>query len=244
MIPTTVATLVGFLLFVAPGLLWEMLVERRKPNKDESAFREASRVAVVSAPFSTAAVAATLALAYWLQRQWLSDVTTWIRTGRPPTNASVLVGAVLAVVELAITGALLAVAWWLLSDRLYGTGKLLDESAWTFALKKGSDGQVVRASVHLLSGDQLLGSVLSFTPDHPWADRELTLGQPLSVLKPDGLRVPLFGHCLAVPASSIEYVTSMIAPQQAVDAVPRRQAEAAQQVPARPATAEVSEQTE
>lgn len=220
MIPGTVATLVSFVLFVAPGLLWELLVARRKPTKDESAFREVSRIAVVSAPFSALAVAATLLLARAVHAPWISQLTSWVRTGQPPTNSIMLVGAVLVVVELVIAGSLLGLTWLLFGTRIYGEATLLEESAWTFALRKPKDSDEVWATVRLQSGDRVRGRVLSFTADFKWADREVTLGAPLSVLASDGMIHPLYDQCLVIPAASIEYVASMIPPPSATAALP------------------------
>jgi hypothetical protein len=55
-IPSTTAALVGFLFFVAPGLVWELTRERREPPREGSTFRDASRVALASVVFTTAGV--------------------------------------------------------------------------------------------------------------------------------------------------------------------------------------------
>jgi hypothetical protein len=57
MIPQTVVGFFFFLLLVAPGVGYELLRERRTPKFDESAFREASRVALYSFGFSFSALA-------------------------------------------------------------------------------------------------------------------------------------------------------------------------------------------
>jgi hypothetical protein len=57
MIPSSVSAFFGFLFLVAPGVAYEIHRERRRPALQQSAFREASRVALWSLIFTTAAVA-------------------------------------------------------------------------------------------------------------------------------------------------------------------------------------------
>lgn len=57
MIPQTVGALIGFLIFIAPGVLWELLRERHRPPLDGSTFREAARVALMSVVLSGLAIA-------------------------------------------------------------------------------------------------------------------------------------------------------------------------------------------
>ena len=56
MIPQSIATFIGFLLLVAPGLLFELLREKRRAVIEETAFREASRIAFSSLMFTIGAV--------------------------------------------------------------------------------------------------------------------------------------------------------------------------------------------
>lgn len=58
MIPKTVVELFSFLLLVAPGVGYELLRERRAPKRDQTAFRELSRVALYSFWFSFLSCAA------------------------------------------------------------------------------------------------------------------------------------------------------------------------------------------
>jgi hypothetical protein len=56
MIPESVGAVIGFLTFIAPGVLWELLRERTRPPLEGSPFREAARVALMSVVLSGAAV--------------------------------------------------------------------------------------------------------------------------------------------------------------------------------------------
>jgi hypothetical protein len=51
-IPATFGALLGFLGFVAPGLVYNTIAERRRPPRNESTFAEISRVALTSLGFS------------------------------------------------------------------------------------------------------------------------------------------------------------------------------------------------
>ncbi|WP_373122358.1 DUF6338 family protein [Mycobacterium marinum] len=57
MIPQTIVGFFFFLLLVAPGVRYELLRERRRPAINETAFREAARVALYSFWFSSSACA-------------------------------------------------------------------------------------------------------------------------------------------------------------------------------------------
>ena len=68
MAPDTLGALLAFLVFVAPGLCFELLRERRRPALEQTAFREASRIALTSLLFSGAALVVVVAVvAGWLR---------------------------------------------------------------------------------------------------------------------------------------------------------------------------------
>jgi hypothetical protein len=61
-VPQTIGALASFLALVAPGIVFELLRERRRAGARESAFHEASRVAVSSLAFTLAATMILLGL--------------------------------------------------------------------------------------------------------------------------------------------------------------------------------------
>jgi hypothetical protein len=65
-IPQTILALVGFLFLVAPGLVFEIRRERRRPVLEETTFREVSRTALASLVFSVLA----LAILAWVRAKW------------------------------------------------------------------------------------------------------------------------------------------------------------------------------
>jgi hypothetical protein len=78
-IPQTFAALLAFLVFVAPGLTYQLVRERRVPSYDETAFRETSRVALTSLIFSLAAI--SLLAAASTKTTALPDLAAWYSTG-------------------------------------------------------------------------------------------------------------------------------------------------------------------
>lgn len=86
MIPQTVGALIGFLIFIAPGVLWELLRERHRPPLDGSTFREAARVALMSVVLSGLAIG-VLASVHALASGVFLDPGTWLREGRPYVEA-------------------------------------------------------------------------------------------------------------------------------------------------------------
>jgi hypothetical protein len=80
MIPSTFVALLMFLGLVAPGLVHRLVREKRRSKRNDSAFVEASRVAVTSLVFS----AATFALLWAAQAAGLlplPDVGAWLGQG-------------------------------------------------------------------------------------------------------------------------------------------------------------------
>jgi cytochrome c biogenesis factor len=79
--PNSVSTLLGFLFLVAPGVSYEIRRERRRPALQNSAFREAARIALWSLVFMTPTVVA-LALLSSVFPTHLPDVLAWSAQGK------------------------------------------------------------------------------------------------------------------------------------------------------------------
>lgn len=72
MIPDGIGSVVGFLVLIAPGLLFDWLEDRRRPTIKESAFREAGRTVLASLGFGVAAAFVLILLALALPGSLLS----------------------------------------------------------------------------------------------------------------------------------------------------------------------------
>lgn len=92
--------MVGFLLVIAPGLLWEILRERERPALPGSTFREVSRVALVSLLCTGAALTA-LAAVRAIAPNWMPDPGAWARHDNYLDDHYRLVGRAL-IIELAL----------------------------------------------------------------------------------------------------------------------------------------------
>jgi hypothetical protein len=208
-IPTGIATVVAFFFFVIPGLVWELLVERRRPAKAESAFREASRVALVSTPFSTISVGIVFAAAWLCDQHWLTVLSSWFTTGKPQSGEALIVASLLAVAELGVALLLLGLVWWRVGHRLYGMAKVEKESAWGYAFGHQPAGHATVATVRTHDGSEYRGQVVGFTNDFDWADREIILTRPLSVSRSPGTLVAMPEQLVTIPSASISAISSI-----------------------------------
>lgn len=129
MIPATFGALLGFLGFVAPGLVYNTIAERRRPPRSESTFTEISRVALTSLGFSLIGLAIL-----WLLQQHsglaLPNIGSWLIHGNKyaSSNLGKVFFGLIAQIILAC-GLAAAVAWILTrksrsrfrTDTIYGS---------------------------------------------------------------------------------------------------------------------------
>jgi Family of unknown function (DUF6338) len=191
-IPQTVLSLVAFLFLVAPGILFELRQERRRPGRNETAFREAARTALASLLFSVAAVLMLLVAG----RRWptlLPDAERWLREGRPYFQAEYSVVLRFVLLELAVA-LLLAV----LADYAFGARQqptIRPISSWYRVFRSQLPaGTQPFVRVRVEDGTEYCGMLASYTPDSELADRELVLAPPLTRQRPeDATPSPLAG---------------------------------------------------
>lgn len=126
MIPSTTGAVIAFFLFVAPGLLFDLLAARRRAGVPETTFREASRVVLASTAFTALAVAllAVPSLAIPPARRWIYD---WL-SGRVAVNATQPTVLATMIAVAAVACALASVTHWHLSR---GGSALRATSAWS-----------------------------------------------------------------------------------------------------------------
>ena len=80
MVPGSSLSVLFFVLFVAPGLLFELLSRRRRAGVAESAFVEVSRIVLASLAFSGFALG-TLSVVRTLRPDWMADPGGFFRHG-------------------------------------------------------------------------------------------------------------------------------------------------------------------
>lgn len=76
----SLAAVISFFFFVAPGLTYELIRERRRPQVEESSFREATRIALASVLLSTLSVA-VIALVRARRPELMPDPGAWLAKG-------------------------------------------------------------------------------------------------------------------------------------------------------------------
>jgi len=79
-VPSSWLSVLLFFLFIAPGLLFDLLSEQRRAGFSESAFREISRIVLSSLVFSGFAFAG-LAIVQWVQPAWMPDPRRLLEPG-------------------------------------------------------------------------------------------------------------------------------------------------------------------
>lgn len=177
MIPETLGAILVFLAFIVPGLAFELRRERRRPFIEETAFREASRIALTSTLFSLGALV-VLALFRVLGATWLADPGQWLTGGQAyvATNLGAVVGSLLMFVAVAL-GLSLLTDW---IFRRSAPGRIVPGSIW-FSLFRQHRPEGATPWVHLRlkeDGTELWGFVGDYTPDQRLDHRELVLEQP------------------------------------------------------------------
>jgi len=175
-VPETLGALVAFLCFIVPGLVFELLRERRRPFIEETAFREASRIGLTSVLFTLVACL-VLALVRALRPSWIADPSQWLRDGQKyaEQNLVLVVMTLVAVMTVAILFALLVD--WLF--RRSAPGRIAPGSIW-FSLFREHRPEGATPWVHLRLSDEteIWGYAGDYTPDQALENRELLVEGP------------------------------------------------------------------
>jgi hypothetical protein len=176
-IPQTIAALAAFLFLVAPGLTFELIRERRRPPIDETAFREASRVALASLVFTLLSLL-ILSIGRALSPKLLPDPQVWVETGNPymKKNYELIAGA--ALLQVTLSCGLAATAAVMLGRT--SRARIDPYSLWYLALRRWvKPGQQPLAMVVLTNNDTVFGQVKGYSTENERDSRELILGPPI-----------------------------------------------------------------
>jgi Family of unknown function (DUF6338) len=175
--PSSWLSLLLFFLIIAPGLLFDLLSERRRAGLTESAFREISRIVLASLLFSGFAVA-VLVVVRTVKPDWMPDPRKLLQHGNYISKEYRLLTRTL-VIEVAIALAASGFTHCLLSRR-GGRASIRQISAWTQVFKKDKPpGHDAYVRVRLSGGAVYYGAVANFTSGLDTAGRELVLGPSL-----------------------------------------------------------------
>jgi hypothetical protein len=176
-IPGTWLSVLFFVLLVAPGLLFELLSERRRAGIPESAFREISRVILASLGFSGFALG-VLAIIRAVHPSCMPDPAMLFTTpGMYVARHYRLVLWTLVAEGLLALGAVWLVHW-LLAWRHGATIRLV--STWRQVFRRDCpEGCDVFVRVRLSGGIIYTGAVAAFTTDPEDEGGDLVLAPPL-----------------------------------------------------------------
>jgi Family of unknown function (DUF6338) len=173
-----VASVVIFVLIVAPGIVFELSRQRRRPARSDSAFVEASRV-LLAGVMAAAGTLVLLGLARLCGGGALASPSRLIDSpGRYTATYAARVG-VTAMAYLVIASTLAALA----ADLLRHGGRTLDivpDSAWVVGLSTFAPvASQIQVSVTMQDGTTFVGIPITWTTDPATTDREMILTRPL-----------------------------------------------------------------
>jgi hypothetical protein len=213
-VPSTWLSIVFFLLLIAPGLLFDLLAERRRAGAEESAFREASRVALGSTVFSGIALTA-LAVVRAVRPEWMPDPRRLLSDQQQylADEYRLVLRALVIQVLLAL---LLAWLTHLTLSKVTGA-PIRQRSAWSTVFRHDLPaGKQAHARVRLADGTTYVGEVAHFNADLKRADRELVLAPPLySATKGNELGdVPAEWTRVVISADQIAVLSVQYRPKQ------------------------------
>jgi hypothetical protein len=205
-VPSTWLSVLLFVVLVAPGLLFDLLAERRRVGAPESAFREASRVVLASLVFSGLGLAAVV-LVRTLEPAWMPDPDRLVAEPHQylVEHYRLLLAALLLIGSVALGAA--GLAHWLLG-RKHGSG-LRTLSSWRKVFREERPaGTVTHVRVRLTNGTVFTGKVAGYTADLDLSDREIVLAPPLfsNTSGQELTALPVEWQRVILPASSIESV--------------------------------------
>jgi hypothetical protein len=160
-----------------PGIVFQLLGERRRPGWEESTARETGRIVLASVVFTGLALL-ILGVTRAIKPTWMPDPGAWLRQGNEYVQAQYRLVMRTLLIELGI-----AISFAVLANMVFrraSNGKLQRVSAWfkLFRVDRPNDA-IPYARVQLKNGEVYGGYVLHYSEDLPLSDRELILGPPL-----------------------------------------------------------------
>lgn len=181
MVPDGIESVIAFALLIAPGLTFNLLARRRRPNADVTVFEEISRTVLSSAAFTVAAAA-------------LLGIVSYLVFGLSALSLDVLpsheLHIVAAVVALTACG-LAVVTDWILERRESGAD-IREVPAWFQAFRVDrEEGHQTVVRVRMRDGTSWLGRVAHYSAGSDGDERDLVLSGRMSFRLPDGSTVDL-----------------------------------------------------
>jgi Family of unknown function (DUF6338) len=176
MVPDTLGAVLAFLGLVAPGVAFELLRERRRPTIEETAFREASRIALTSLVFTLGA-GAILLLAYLAGAPFIADPAAWLRNGTAYALDNLGLVSFTMLLQVSLALALAVLADWVF--RRSAPGHVVPGSIWFQLFRnRRPDGATPWVHLRLTDETEIWGYADDYTPEQKLDNRELTLVGP------------------------------------------------------------------
>lgn len=235
MIPSSIATLVAFVLLIAPGLVADLEAGRHRAGAKETTFRELSRTVLFSLGCSGAA-ALIVVLSLILFRVAGPAQFHQVVTDAAYRTEHVL-GILGALLATSIAGCVMA---WAIQRLRYRKIPLLQQiSAWRQVMREDiAKGQDPYARVRLSNGYSYYGVVAWYTDSIEADGRELVLTQPMYIQAPDSIEVqsvPAEWPQLVLRGNDIQALFVRAVPRSAVTpAIGAPQGEASSSLPQQP----------
>jgi hypothetical protein len=179
MVPGSWLSVLLFFLLVAPGLLFDLLSERRRAGFSESGFREVSRVVLGSLAFSGFAFA-LLAIMRTIHPAWMPDPRRLLdpQDSYARDQYRLILRTLVLQASLALTAAW---AWHIILAKKQGGATIRPISAWTQVFKRDCpQGHDAYVRVRLEGGVIYSGLVAHFSSDLEVDGRELILAPPMA----------------------------------------------------------------
>lgn len=216
--PTSWLAAFLFVILIAPGLIFELLSQRRRAGVSESVFREVSRVALFGLLFSGSILMVLAFLRAVFAPRWLPDPGLFVRDGAryAAANYQILAGTFAIGAMLAM---LLPVLVHVILRKFAKNGsRITQQSAWTLAFRRDCPpNHHPYARVRLDNGVTYAGRVQDFTADLEMEDRELVLRPPGLQVKPSGggklVDMPVEYERVVVSGKSIASITICYLPK-------------------------------
>ena len=217
MIPETIAALYAFLGLVAPGLAYQLIRERQRPALQETSFREASRIALTSAVFTTLSLA-TLALIDRASPWALVDAGTWLSQGTTYAASHVGLVARSAVYEVVLACVYACAAYMVVTKvSARKKTKIIKNDVWYQTLiEDAPKDHVAWVLVKLSDGSALWGHVDLVTVGSSVDDVQLSLKGPKLTLRegPSGAKQEQnYWKRTLVPASDVSLMKVTYGPK-------------------------------
>jgi hypothetical protein len=178
MVIGSAASLLSFLLLVAPGIAYELTRQHRRPSRTDSAFIEASRILLAGMLVAVLCLA-LLAFVRLAGSGLLVDAhALLLHPGLyGATHPERLFVSVVAYLAVAVT---LAVLIGDTHPHGSSTSRIVPDSAWFLTLDRYAPvGSTVHVAVTMLDGSAYMGVKSTFTSDPELQDRELVLRPPI-----------------------------------------------------------------